>query len=249
MEVLGHARMRTTTDTYSTSCRPSAATPRTAWAEHCGTDLRLGSRRRPGHHDRVTGMNLVLQALAESGLWHGSDDREAELVRVENRRAALKAGITVPISTGSGDRMRARRMAGLRTSRGEGAATHAPSPGPWAPSSRRHSTASCATTMRAEASPMRGSALSSAPPRTGAYDHGRPSCGGTGWIHRLPKWHCERRRPLCETENGLVRRVELRGLAPLTPTLPGRHDRVHGGPSQFHKPSDQRTNTAADGYE
>src|SRR3954469_12680324 len=45
-------------------------------------------------------------------------------------------------------------------------------------------------------------------------------CGGTGWIQWLPKWHRGRRRPLSGTENGLVRRVELRGLEPLTPTLP-----------------------------
>src|SRR3954454_8601778 len=45
-------------------------------------------------------------------------------------------------------------------------------------------------------------------------------CAGTGWIQWLPKWHRRRRRPLPETENGLVRRVELRGLEPLTPTLP-----------------------------
>src|SRR3954452_10738341 len=39
-------------------------------------------------------------------------------------------------------------------------------------------------------------------------------------IQWLPKWHHRRRRPLPESENGLVRRVELRGLEPLTPTLP-----------------------------
>jgi len=32
------------------------------------------------------------------------------------------------------------------------------------------------------------------------------------------------------TENGLVMRVELRGLEPLPPTLPGRHDRVRARP-------------------
>jgi hypothetical protein len=36
---------------------------------------------------------------------------------------------------------------------------------------------------------------------------------------------------------------------PLTPTRPGRHDRVQGGSTQFHKPCDQRTNTAAYDYE
>src|SRR3954469_1647933 len=40
-------------------------------------------------------MNLVLPALAERGVWHGSDDGDAELVRVEIRRAARKAGIKV----------------------------------------------------------------------------------------------------------------------------------------------------------
>jgi len=40
-------------------------------------------------------MNLVLQALAERGAWHGRDDSDGELVRVEIRRAARKAGIKV----------------------------------------------------------------------------------------------------------------------------------------------------------
>jgi hypothetical protein len=40
-------------------------------------------------------MNLVLQALAERGVWHGSADGDAELVRVEIRRAARQAGIKV----------------------------------------------------------------------------------------------------------------------------------------------------------
>jgi hypothetical protein len=40
-------------------------------------------------------MDLVLQALAERGVWHGGDDGDAELVRVEIRRAARKAGIKV----------------------------------------------------------------------------------------------------------------------------------------------------------
>ena len=51
------------------------------------------------------------------------------------------------------------------------------------------------------------------------------------------------------TKKALLGWVELRGLEPLTPTLPGRHDRVQGGSPQFHKPRDQRRNTAADGYE
>ena len=48
MEVLGHAQMRTTTDTTATSCPPSAATPPTGWA------TRSGDRRHrngpSGHH-------------------------------------------------------------------------------------------------------------------------------------------------------------------------------------------------------
>jgi hypothetical protein len=43
----------------------------------------------------VTDIDLVLQALAERGVWHGSDDGDAELVRAEIRRAARKAGIKV----------------------------------------------------------------------------------------------------------------------------------------------------------
>ncbi|MDP5182316.1 CocE/NonD family hydrolase C-terminal non-catalytic domain-containing protein [Blastococcus sp. BMG 814] len=35
--------------------------------------------------------------------------------------------------------------------------------------------------------------------------------------------------------NGLVIGVELRGLEPLTPTLPGRHDRVRQGPPKSEK--------------
>src|SRR4051812_11126026 len=49
----------------------------------------------------------------------------------------------------------------------------------------------------------------------------------------------------CETP---LEQVELRGLEPLTPTLPGRHDRVQGGSPQFHKRCDQRINTAAYDY-
>ncbi|MFL6097266.1 MAG: hypothetical protein ACJ71Y_17580 [Blastococcus sp.] len=43
----------------------------------------------------MTDMDLVLQALAERGAWHGSDDGDAGLVRVEIRRAARNAGIKV----------------------------------------------------------------------------------------------------------------------------------------------------------
>src|SRR3954464_13213902 len=45
-------------------------------------------------------------------------------------------------------------------------------------------------------------------------------CGGTEWIQWLPKRHREHRRPPSGSEDGLVRGVELRGLEPLTPTLP-----------------------------
>jgi hypothetical protein len=37
-----------------------------------------------------------------------------------------------------------------------------------------------------------------------------------------PRWHHKRRGSLSQWENDLVKRVELRGLEPLTPTLPGR---------------------------
>ena len=40
-------------------------------------------------------MDLVLQALAERGARHGSTDGDAELIRVEIRRAAREAGIKV----------------------------------------------------------------------------------------------------------------------------------------------------------
>src|SRR4051794_6065564 len=41
-------------------------------------------------------------------------------------------------------------------------------------------------------------------------------------------------------ENGLIEGVELRGLEPLTPTLPGRHDHVRGSSPSFHKPDELR---------
>jgi hypothetical protein len=50
-------------------------------------------------------------------------------------------------------------------------------------------------------------------------------------------------------EKALLKWVELRGLEPLTPTLPGRHDRVRGGSLPFRKPCEQRRNTAAHDYE
>jgi hypothetical protein len=45
-----------------------------------------------------------------------------------------------------------------------------------------------------------------------------------------PQWHQERLRPPSRRENGLLVRVELRGLEPLTPTLPGRLVGVRGRP-------------------
>jgi hypothetical protein len=47
------------------------------------------------------------------------------------------------------------------------------------------------------------------------------------------KWNQTRRRPLSRRENGLFEWVELRGLEPLTPTLPGRHDPLRRGSSRF----------------
>ena len=40
--------------------------------------------------------------------------------------------------------------------------------------------------------------------------------------------------------------VELRGLEPLTPTLPGRHDRVRGGSLSFRMPFEVRVRPTAD---
>jgi hypothetical protein len=50
-------------------------------------------------------------------------------------------------------------------------------------------------------------------------------------------------RPLAESENGVVNGVELRGLEPLTPTLPGRHDRVHSGSLRFRQPLELQSGT------
>src|SRR3712207_9014475 len=46
-----------------------------------------------------------------------------------------------------------------------------------------------------------------------------------------------------------ARAVELRGLEPLTPTLPGRHDRVCGGSPQINKRGDHHKKTGAPGHE
>ncbi len=62
---------------------------------------------------------------------------------------------------------------------------------------------------------------------------GRAARSGSGrhWRSQWPpRWHQERPRPPSAKEDGPVMRVELRGLEPLTPTLPGRHDRVRGRP-------------------
>ena len=61
-------------------------------------------------------MDLVLQALAERGVWHGSADGDGELVRVEIRRAARKAGIkvrTVALPAPLVEALRAHRAAQL----------------------------------------------------------------------------------------------------------------------------------------
>src|SRR3954447_18332765 len=50
-------------------------------------------------------------------------------------------------------------------------------------------------------------------------------------------------------EDGLIIGVELRGLEPLTPTLPGRHDRVRSGSLAFRLPLYQRLPTTADDKE
>jgi hypothetical protein len=47
----------------------------------------------------VTEIEDALQALAERGEWHGPARGDAELVRVEIRRAARKRGIRVRTST------------------------------------------------------------------------------------------------------------------------------------------------------
>ena len=52
-----------------------------------------------------------------------------------------------------------------------------------------------------------------------------PALGG----HKQPPgWHQEQLGPLSRTENGLVNRVERRGLEPLSLTLPGRLEGVRG---------------------
>src|SRR4051812_17794292 len=51
-------------------------------------DLTPDSRGPQATLKRVADMDLVFQALAERGVRHGSDDGDAELIRVEIRRAA-----------------------------------------------------------------------------------------------------------------------------------------------------------------
>ena len=88
-------------------------------------------------------MDLVLQALAEHGAWHGSDDGDAELVRVEIRRAARKAGIKVRTIVDGLGRPHACTPDGWPAqSRGEEPRSTPTSQGPWTPSSCRGSTAS-----------------------------------------------------------------------------------------------------------
>ena len=88
---------------------------------------------------------------------------------------------------------------------------------------------------------------------TDTYSHVMPALGATRqtkWQTRCgtdlapqsrqwpPRWYRERLRPLFPRENGRIIGVELRGLEPLTPTLPGRHDRVHGGSLPSHEHTD-----------
>ena len=55
-----------------------------------------------------------------------------------------------------------------------------------------------------------------------AADRMAARCGtdAAPWHQWPPRWHQKRLRPPSLRENGLVIGVELRGLEPLTPTLP-----------------------------
>ena len=168
-------------------------------------------------------MDLVLQALAERG------------VLARQRRRRRRAGprrdpSRSPQGRDQGPhhrrrarataRLHARRLAGARAVarsrdprprvRGHGRRRHAGARPP--PAQRR-----CRLTPGSRGVPS----LPSARPCTVAHDRGRVGTAvapdGLQW---LPSGTAGRRRPPPETENGLVRRVELRGLEPLTPTLP-----------------------------
>src|SRR4051812_37091122 len=78
-------------------------------------------------------------------------------------------------------------------------------------------------------------------PRTGAYDHGHvePRHAGPGLdaatapVATTPAPGTT--QAALRVEDGLFDRVELRGLEPLPPTLPGRHDRVRSSAQPFRK--------------
>jgi hypothetical protein len=66
------------------------------------------AERRPlRHHDGVTDIDVVLQALAERGTWHGGEEGDAELLRIEVRRAARRAKIKVRTLVDSRGRLHA----------------------------------------------------------------------------------------------------------------------------------------------
>src|SRR3954453_2419844 len=128
-------------------------------------------------------MDLVLQALAERGVWHGSDDGEAELVRVEIRRAARKAGIKVCTIVDGLGRPRACTPDGWPAHEPwRGAAIHAHESGAMGAAvmqalARLLPQRRCGLKPRA----CEGLSFPSALPRTDAYDHGRI---GLRW-HRM----------------------------------------------------------------
>src|ERR1700709_275399 len=97
-------------------------------------------------------MDLVLQALAERGAWHGSDDGDAEPVRVAIRRAARKAGIKVRTAVdGLGRPHAATPDGGPAQEPWRGAAIHAHKSGAMNAVVIQGLDASCATTMPADA--------------------------------------------------------------------------------------------------
>jgi hypothetical protein len=77
-----------------------------------------------------------------------------------------------------------------------------------------------------------------APTRTGAGSVGP----APGTRHSAP----EKQRVVPAMRERPAGTVELRGLEPLTPTLPGRLDRVHGGSLRFRKRRDLHVRTMVD---